>query len=428
MTAGSIQRDLGHAEDALELLTLAFWDLVDAKDIETAYLTALNLSQIEALGFKRHDAAERWLSEAETLLRLGALGVRREFDLKSFRGTLAISQGENERAKAFFRSALDLELEDDASSARGRAHAWATLAAAHTELGEIAEAIEASRQALELSQRAYGENHPQTAKRKTILALNLFNASRGAEALELVESAIATLEAAEGSGFSLQHSLGVLAAIYGQLGRHEEGLAAYERGLELTARISGENHPTYAMLLDDSCDALMSLGRLDEARARKHRALELISTAYGADGSRYAVALQGLASIAIAQGRYEEARSAAERSSAINEREDHRVNLANDALILTRVALAQSRWQEARTHSERAVSLRKELGMGELGVAGARAWRGLATAMATTSSERRPAIDELTADLETLSSLGDAEGVAEQIRSTANALGLRLPL
>jgi eukaryotic-like serine/threonine-protein kinase len=146
--------------------------------------------------------------------------------------------------------------------------------------GNLREAHTLFRRALELSRRAYGEEHPNTA----MVLDNLTNL--------LLEQ-----------------------------GAYDEARQLHERILGDRERVLGEEHSVTAQSLNHLGNVLSELGMFSEARHRYERALAIFKAEYG-DHPKTAMVLYNLATVLSEQGMHDEASSYEQRALGILEATD----------------------------------------------------------------------------------------------------------
>jgi len=158
-------------------------------------------------------------------------------------------------------------------------------------------------------------------------------------------------------------SLNNLAELYRAQGRYEEALPLYERALELYGRVLGEEHPDYATSLSNLASLYESQGRYEEALPLYERSLELIGRVQGEEHPDCAVSLNDLAGLYSSQGRYEEALPLYEEALELRRRvlggehPDYALSLNN----LAGLYLSQGRYEEALPLYEKALELRRRV-------------------------------------------------------------------
>jgi serine/threonine-protein kinase len=130
----------------------------------------------------------------------------------------------------------------------------------------------------------------------TNLGLTLLAAGRGDQALEHLRNAVDISERALGPNHPwLSTSLNNLALAYSELGDYGEAIAIGERALGIAREHLGERHPTVALFLHNLGDAHTSNRELDLGRALNERALAIWRDTLGPDHNDVAMAHNGIA-------------------------------------------------------------------------------------------------------------------------------------
>ena len=142
-------------------------------------------------------------------------------------------------------------------------------------------------------------------------------------------------------------------------GEREAGLAAFERARALQKKATGEQHPSYAVLLNNIALAYYSVGRLDDAVAPMQQSLAIRRATLGPTHPQTATALFNLAGLYIRLGRLDDAEPLAREALAVAEggyQPGHpRIGKAHEKLA--QLFVAQGRTQLARDEAEAALAI-----------------------------------------------------------------------
>ncbi|MBD2095338.1 tetratricopeptide repeat protein [Trichocoleus sp. FACHB-591] len=180
------------------------------------------------------------------------------------RGEVQDYQAEQICAIEYLRKAADLQKELGLEENFATSLSW--LAFLYKSQGRYEEAEPLYVQALALSKRFLGEEHPHVAQ-----------------------------------------SLNNLANLYQFQGRYEEAEPLLMQALALYKRLLGEEHPDVALSLNNLGGLYKSQGRYEEAEPLLMQALALYKRLLGEDHPDVATSLNNLAYLYKSQGRYEEA-------------------------------------------------------------------------------------------------------------------------
>ncbi len=222
------------------------------------------------------------------------------------RGEFQDYQQELALALEYFSKAADLQsklgLEGDFAST------ISSLAYLYYLQGRYNQAEPLFRQALELSKRLLGENHPDVAANLDNLAELYESQGRYDQAEPLLLQALELRKRLLGEEHpDVATSLNNLAVLYGSQGRYDQAEPLYLQALELRKRLLGEDHPDVATSLNNLAVLYRSQRRYDQAEPLYLQALELRKRLLGEEHPNVASSLNNLASLYKSQGRYDQA-------------------------------------------------------------------------------------------------------------------------
>lgn len=142
-----------------------------------------------------------------------------------------------------------------------------------------------------------------------------------AECERYYQHTITALENADKAGGGVSASVYLRIAGYQlMLGSYGESEKFYERSLEITGNVFGEEHASTANALNGLAIIARAKGDYNRATAFRLRAMEINKTLFGEEASRYAVDLNNLAEVYGEQGRHDEAIELFERAMEIIEK------------------------------------------------------------------------------------------------------------
>ena len=140
-----------------------------------------------------------------------------------------------------------------------------------------------------------------------------------------------------------------LGYFYQGQGLSQQAESWYQQSQEVAQQSFGEEHPDYAIALNNLAELYESQGRYSEAEPLYQRALAIKETSLPPDHPSLANYLNNLAGLYKSQGRYSEAEPLYQRAMAINEKSlppDH-PRLATDLNNLAGLYESQGRYSEA---------------------------------------------------------------------------------
>src|SRR5271157_2474037 len=192
------------------------------------------------------------------------------------------------------------------------------LAATLHDQGKYAEAEAMHRQALAITRKALGEDHPDTAGSYNNLAETLRAQGKYAEAEAMHRRALAITRKALGEDHpDTAGSYNNLAATLSAQGKYAEAEALHRRALAIRLKALGKDHPDTAGSYNNLAATLHDQGKYAEAEPMHRRALAIRLKALGADHPDTATSYNNLAATLHDQGKYAEAEPMHRRALAI---------------------------------------------------------------------------------------------------------------
>jgi len=230
---------------------------------------------------------------------------------------------------------------------------------------KYAEAERLYRDALDISERAYGPEHRETATCLDNLATCLRKQGRYVDAVTFCSRSLAIREAVLGAKHAhTAASACNLGFLYRTLGRYDEAQDLLGRSLSVREQTLGEHHPYVAESLDRLAGLCRDLGRYDEAAQLCERAVRIRREALGDDHPLTAASLNNLA--LSREERLDVAGTFRQQPRA----DEHDTLPANGKVDHQPPKPAERRRLEAGTGRPQRVSLLSVLGL-VLGIAGA---------------------------------------------------------
>ena len=161
---------------------------------------------------------------------------------------------------------------------------------------KYAEAAQLFQEALEISERAYGPEHRETATCLDNLATCLRKQGRYVDAVTFCSRSLAIREAVLGKHHAhTATSYCNLGFLYRTLGRYDEAQTLLTQSLTIREQALGPNHPYVAESLDRLAGLCRDLGRYDEAARFCERGLHIRRETLGNDHPLTAASLNNLA-------------------------------------------------------------------------------------------------------------------------------------
>ena len=202
-----------------------------------------------------------------------------------------------------------------ASSLTDLGNAW-------SDLGQPAKARELHERALRINEREFGPDHPQVASTLSNLGVAWRHLGQPAKARELHERALRIKEREFGPDHpQVASTLSNLGNAWSDLGQPAKARELHERALRIKEREFGPDHPQVAITLSNLGNAWSELGQPAKARELHERALRIKEREFGPDHPQVAITLTDLGNAWSELGQPAKARELHERALRINERE-----------------------------------------------------------------------------------------------------------
>ncbi len=273
---------------------------------------------------------------------------------------LNVDEGQLVEASELYRRALDITARTAGRDSPRYASQLSGLALAQWSLGEADSARAMLERVVAIQRRTLAPDDLDLAWSLAALATFYTEGEQTARARALCEEALAVQERALGPDHTdVAETLDILATLLRKEGDHERALALHQRGAAIWEQAVGTESPTYAMALDHLARDLASVGRLPEAIAASQRARSIFARTLAPDHrsvSQNQVILATLYRDADEPARARPLLAAAlatrEQAYGIDSREVLEV-----VIELARISQLERRWAEARTHYERALRI-----------------------------------------------------------------------
>lgn len=308
----------------------------------------------------RHAEGHLWAQHARAVI--GRLGDRPEAlaDLRNLEGSISLSEGDYEGARAAYQEALTLRERVFGPVHREVAASASNLAIALSRLGRLTEALALYRRAERITEETVGLGHPRRAQLLHNLAITEAKLGSYDEALADYERAAGILETTLGPEHpDLAVPLASLSAAYLRAGRTAEALERAQRGLAIRQKELGPKHPGLAESLSSLASVHLRRGEDGQALALYQQALKLAEDALGPRHPSTAARLTEVGAALGKLGRHQEALETLTRAVAVTETAlgADSLPLANSLELLGVEALALNRPAQAVALYERALAI-----------------------------------------------------------------------
>ncbi len=192
-----------------------------------------------------------------------------------------------------------------------------TIGGVHQARGALDEALPHYERALEISERAFGAEHPEVAKTLTNIATVYQELAQYDRALPVFARALATYEAVYGPNHpELVTVLNNLGNLHSARGEAAEAITVFERA---RAIVGDAPSAMLATILYNLGNAYDGAGRSDEAIAMVRRALEMWRTSLGESHPNVGLALGAIGGAHAERGEYEASLAAREQALKVLE-------------------------------------------------------------------------------------------------------------
>jgi len=343
LVLGQLQQHLDKEDAALKWLHEAI-ALAEAqgRDIEAvgAMYALANL-----YGVDRHDytSAHRYIDLARAkLARIGHGNLGIQADLMMTETQVLSDEVRFIEAEKVIRRAVDLTQEAYGADHPKHATALAILSQVLRGANKEAEALVAARQALAIFVGAYGEEHPFVGGSRMNLATSLINAEQFDEARVQLTKADAIFAKLYGPNHPTRAAIGGnLGELEMQQHHYDAALAAFQNALSVIEHSRGPESAEAAGVHRDIAGALVAQGKLADALVHSQRDVAILDKT-GKDNPRLPTAQMQLAEIELALGHPAIAAPAAERGLVLSEAQGD--DAEPNELARLRFALARALW------------------------------------------------------------------------------------
>jgi tetratricopeptide (TPR) repeat protein len=417
--AGEYEEAAKTIEDALYLARASGHDRVSERaTTRLAYLVGHRLGRTED--------GERWARAAAAEIERRGDPPEAAAMLASNLGVLRADQSRFDDAVEQFRRAIEIRERAFGEETPNLATALNNLGSVLYMQGDYEGAIEVHRRALEIRERVLGAEHPDVGMSLENMGIAFVALGKHDEAVEHLTRAVAVTEKALGADHpQLAGPLNNLGSALEGVGKREASLASYRRALSITEENLGPDHPRVADSLANLGLTLQDQGDLDEAIRLMERATAIYEAA-DPEGFTLALTLGNLGGAVHERGDLDQALAHYERSLALKEKllEPEHPSLAYTLGGMAEVLLDQHRYARALELERRALAIREKANAEPTHVASSQF--GLARALAGTGGKNDEARALALTALETYENAGaSAEKEQAEVRAWVEARGWR---
>jgi tetratricopeptide (TPR) repeat protein len=310
-----------------------------------------------AIAATSFDAARERVRAATAAVERVGSPIALRMELATQEGVLAATQGEYEKARGFFATALELAEKLHGEDNLAVARATNNVGNALYSLGRYAEARAAHERALTMRRAALGDDHPDIATTLVNLAHDLSQEGKSADAIDRYRDAVRIMEATSPQNPRVATTHSDIGLELESLGRIDEAIAAHRKAVAILER--GKRGPELGLAHENLASALFASKRNADALAEHRLALAIREEILGAEHPDVAQTLTNMGRVHLALDDFKAARAALDRSLAIKTKAlgaDH-VRVAPTLIALGELALAQKQPAAAIAPLDRARAL-----------------------------------------------------------------------
>ena len=281
-------------------------------------------------------------------------------------------QGQFDEAIELTKQSLDLARkiwgnEHKHSARKLNSHALHYLARLYNSQGKYSLAEPLAKEALGMCKRLYQGDHPDVATMLNSLASSYYQQGKNSLAEPLLKEALAMRKRLfTGDHSDLATSLNNLASLYDKQGKYTKAEPLYQEALAMNKRLFTRDHHNVANGLSSLACLYNKQGKYTKAEPLHQEALAMIKRLFTKDHPDVATSLNNLASLYDKQGKYTKAEPLYQEALAMKKRlftRDHH-NVANVAHTLHNLAILyknQGKYTKAEPLLQEALAMIKRL-------------------------------------------------------------------
>jgi tetratricopeptide (TPR) repeat protein len=364
LRVGFLLAETGAYAEAETIMQAAYFEAVQAGEIDEALTAADALSHLVGTSLARLDDGLLWAKHADVLRAEvpDPLGWHEAVGFANV-GRIEFSRGDYEAAEIAFEAALERTQTGLGPEHPKVATCLDNLGMARFRRGDYAGARADFERGLAIVETTKGREHRDVVSGLNNLAIVDVRIAAYADAIPHFERALAVQTAAFGETHpTVATLLSNLGMVHHFLGEYEEATPLHERALAIRENALGPEHPDVATSLNNLAIAHFMMGHDDVTKPLLERALAIKTTAQGPDHPDTAETRINLANVLQRAGDDDAAEPMLVRALPILERMlgAQHSDLAYPLVGLARVAISRERGAEAVALAERALTLREQ--------------------------------------------------------------------
>jgi tetratricopeptide (TPR) repeat protein len=354
---GGASMELGEFEDARARYTDAVWTATASGDDEAVTIASTKLIELCVYRYDP-ECAKPWIRNAEAgLARLGDRGALQRTELELALGDVALREGDETRALAHYQRALDDRIALGGEEQLFVATVMSAIATAHARAGRYEEALALGTRRSELEAKLLGQRDSGRVPGLQLIAGCLNAMGRNDEAREVLEEALADVDAAYGEQSRQAIRVrGNLVLLLTDMDELDDALALAQRVVAAQREMYGGKAVHVAIALHNEGRVYAKRGDAKAACRDFTEALEVWEGVLGPDHVDVSEPLTGLANCERKLGRPQAALDAGRRAETLK-RAAKRPPSPDLAFDIARALLDLQRYDEARIVAEGAIEM-----------------------------------------------------------------------
>ncbi|KAK3341084.1 hypothetical protein B0T25DRAFT_329824 [Lasiosphaeria hispida] len=363
------QRNESDTYDIHRLVQISMLSWLTRKGERKEWTAKVLQRLVDVFPFPKHDNKEEWmryLPHTQHALQLRKRTDDEEVppDLLSKVGTSFYNLGKYQEAEQMHQQALQLSEKVSGQEHPDTLTSMNNLALVLRGQGKYQEAEQMHRRALQLREKVLGQEHPDTLTSMNNLALVLQSQGKYQEAEQMHRQALQLREKVSGQEHpDTLASMNNLALVLQSQGKYQEAERMHRQALQFSKKVSGQEHPDTLTSMNNFALVLRSQGKYQEAEQMHQQELQLREKASGQEHPNTLASMNNLGLVLQSQGKYQEAEQMHQQALQLSkkvlgqEHPDTLTSMNNLGLVLQ----SQGKCQEAEQMHRRALQLREKV-------------------------------------------------------------------